>query len=257
MDWLLCSPTSELILPHSDVDSASLTSSSISIQAASRTAAYDIGFAPSASASSTEPKFVYLLGADEFSPASIPRDAFVVYQGHHGDAGAQYADVVLPGAAYTEKAATWVNTEGRTQLGRTAVPPPGAAREDWKIIRALSEVVGETLPYDDTGAIRDRLWDISPSLVRYGELERPSSVLEGLQALRAQAEREGDKRKGLDGNKGAFKKPIGNFYRTDAISRASVTMGHCTVRFALSLFSVCSLRIRLTRSLLSFTESVR
>jgi len=172
MDWLLCSPTSELILPHSDVDSASLTSSSISIQAASRTAAYDIGFAPSASASSTEPKFVYLLGADEFSPASIPRDAFVVYQGHHGDAGAQYADVVLPGAAYTEKAATWVNTEGRTQLGRTAVPPPGAAREDWKIIRALSEVVGETLPYDDTGAIRDRLWDISPSLVRYGELER-------------------------------------------------------------------------------------
>ncbi|GAA5885233.1 hypothetical protein JCM16303_005967 [Sporobolomyces ruberrimus] len=200
-------------------------------RAASRTAAYDIGFAPSPSATKTEPKFVYLLGADEFSPSSIPRDAFVVYQGHHGDAGAQYADVVLPGAAYTEKAGTWVNTEGRTQLGRAAVPPPGAAREDWKIIRALSEVVGETLPYDDTGAIRDRLWDISPSLVRYGELERPSAVLEGLKALRVQAEREGDKRKGLDGKTGAFQKPITNFYRTDAISRASVTMGHCTKAF--------------------------
>ncbi|GAA5914671.1 uncharacterized protein JCM6883_001036 [Sporobolomyces salmoneus] len=200
-------------------------------RAASRTAAYDIGFTPSSSATSTDPKFVYLLGADEFSPSSIPRDAFVVYQGHHGDAGAQYADVVLPGAAYTEKAGTFVNTEGRTQLGRAAVPPPGAAREDWKIIRALSEVVGETLPYDDTGSIRDRLWDLSPSLVRYGELERPSSVLEGLTALRVQAEREGDKRKGLDGKTGAFQKPISNFYRTDAISRASVTMGHCTKAF--------------------------
>ncbi|GAA5932485.1 uncharacterized protein JCM15063_001240 [Sporobolomyces koalae] len=200
-------------------------------RAASRTAAYDIGFSPSTAATTTEPKFVYLLGADEFSPASIPRDAFVVYQGHHGDAGAQYADVVLPGAAYTEKAGTWVNTEGRTQLGRAAVPPPGAAREDWKILRALSEVVGETLPYDDTGAIRDRLWDLSPSLVRYGEVERPSAVLEGLKALRVQAEREGDKRKGLDGKTGAFQKPITNFYRTDAISRASVTMGHCTKAF--------------------------
>ena len=65
----------------------------------------------------------------------MPQDAFVVYQGHHGDLGAQFADVVLPGAAYTEKSTTWVNTEGRAQLGRAAVPPPGASREDWKIIR--------------------------------------------------------------------------------------------------------------------------
>ncbi|GAA5846295.1 hypothetical protein JCM3766R1_002200 [Sporobolomyces carnicolor] len=203
-------------------------------RAASRTAAYDIGFTPSPAATETEPKFVYLLGADEFSPASIPRDAFVVYQGHHGDQGAQFADVVLPGAAYTEKAATWVNTEGRTQLGRAAVPPPGAAREDWKIVRALSEVVGATLPYDDTGAIRDRLWDLSPSLVRYGELERPTSVLEGLKALRVASERRSNSNSTTTtrgGRQGKFEKPIDNFYRTDVISRASVTMGHCTKAF--------------------------
>lgn len=211
---------------------ASTTTPPARSQAASRTAAYDIGFTPSPAATETEPKFVYLLGADEFSPASIPRDAFVVYQGHHGDQGAQFADVVLPGAAYTEKAATWVNTEGRTQLGRAAVPPPGAAREDWKIVRALSEVVGATLPYDDTGAIRDRLWDLSPSLVRYGELERPTSVLEGLKALRVASERRSNSTTTTRGGRqGKFEKPIDNFYRTDVISRASVTMGHCTKAF--------------------------
>ena len=106
-------------------------------EAASRTAAYDIGFVPSKKAAATKPKFIYLLNADDIDPASIPRDAFVVYQGHHGDLGAQLADVCLPGSAYTEKSTTWVNTEGRSQLGRAAVPPPGAAREDWKIIRCV------------------------------------------------------------------------------------------------------------------------
>ncbi|GAA6007247.1 hypothetical protein JCM10207_001558 [Rhodosporidiobolus poonsookiae] len=200
-------------------------------RAASRTAAYDAGFVPSSSASSVTPKFLYLLNADDFSPSSIPQDAFVVYQGHHGDLGAQYADVVLPGCAYTEKSVTWVNTEGRTQLSRAAVSPPGAAREDWKIVRALSEVLGVTLPYDDTGAIRDRMWDVAPSLVRYGDVERPSSVIEAVKALRAQGEREADKRKGKGGLTGAFKKPIDNFYRTDPISRASTTMGKCTREF--------------------------
>lgn len=110
------------------------------------------------------------------------------------------------------------------------MPPPGAAREDWKIVRALSEVLGSTLPYDDTGALRDRMWDLSPSLVRYGDLEQPSSVLDAIKALKAQAEREGDRRKGLGGRTGAFVKPISSFYRTDAISRNSVTMGQCVVR---------------------------
>lgn len=102
---------------------------------ASRPAAYEVGFVPSKKASATTPKFIYLLNADEVDPKSIPKDAFVVYQGHHGDLGAQLADVCLPGAAYTEKSTIWVNTEGRAQLGRAAVQPPGASREDWKIIR--------------------------------------------------------------------------------------------------------------------------
>lgn len=113
-------------------------SSVFSLQIASRPAAYDIGFVPSKKASMTKPKFIYLLNADEVDPKSIPKNSFVVYQGHHGDLGAQLADVCLPAAAYTEKSTTWVNTEGRSQLGRAAVPPPGASREDWKIIRYIS-----------------------------------------------------------------------------------------------------------------------
>ncbi len=85
-----------------------------------------------------------MLGADEnaISRSDLPSDAFVVYQGHHGDVGAEIADVVLPGAAYTEKSATYVNTEGRAQQTQFVVAPPGKAREDWKIIRALSQVNG-------------------------------------------------------------------------------------------------------------------
>ena len=85
---------------------------------------------------------LWLLGA-EVDPAAIPAGAFVVYQGHHGEAAAARADVILPGAAYTEKDATWVNTEGRVQRGRLAVYPPGEAREDWKIIRAASRSAGQ------------------------------------------------------------------------------------------------------------------
>ncbi|KAM0786777.1 NADH dehydrogenase (ubiquinone) 78K chain precursor, 5-prime end [Microbotryomycetes sp. NB124-2] len=201
-------------------------------RAASRTAAYDIGFVPSAEAAKTTPKFVYLLNADDFTPNQIPRDAFVVYQGHHGDVGAQYADVVLPGAAYTEKSVTWVNTEGRTQLGRAAVGAPGASREDWKIIRALSEVIGQKLPYDDVQQLRDRMWDVSPTLVKYDVVERPSSVLSAIQALRAEAAHQGQTASKTEGARtGKFLKPIENFYRTDPISRSSVTMSKCTRAF--------------------------
>lgn len=193
---------------------------------ASRAAAYDIGFVPSKKASTTKPKFIYLLNADEVDPKSIPQDAFVVYQGHHGDLGAQLADVVLPGSAYTEKAMTWINTEGRAQLGRAAVPPPGSSREDWKIIRALSEIVGSPLPYDDVLSLRDRMWEISPTLVRYDVVE-PTSVdvaLTGLSTLAVQTS--GAKVSGQP-----FRKPITNFYQTDPISRASVTMAQCTRSF--------------------------
>lgn len=96
---------------------------------ASRTGAYEVGFTvPSSEVAQTKAKFVWLMGADEINEADIPKDAFVVYQGHHGDRGAQFADVVLPGAAYTEKSVTYVNTEGRVQMTRAAVGLPGASR---------------------------------------------------------------------------------------------------------------------------------
>lgn len=193
---------------------------------ASRPAAYEIGFVPSKKAASTQPKFIYLLNADEVDPKSIPANAFVVYQGHHGDLGASLADVCLPAAAYTEKAMTWVNTEGRSQVGRAAVPPPGASREDWKIIRALSEVLGSPLPYDDVLSLRDRMWDISPTLVRYDVAERtsPEVAVAGLQTITANTASAKVSGK-------PFLKPISNFYQTDPISRASVTMAQCTRAF--------------------------
>ncbi|KAH9947859.1 NADH-ubiquinone oxidoreductase [Amylocystis lapponica] len=199
---------------------------SILQRVASRAAAYDIGFVPSKKASATKPKFIYLLNADEVDPKSIPQNAFVVYQGHHGDLGAQLADVCLPAAAYTEKSTTWVNTEGRSQLGRAAVPPPGASREDWKIIRALSEIIGSPLPYDDVLSLRDRMWEISPSLVRYDVTEPVSAdiALAGLKTLAA-----GTASAKVSG--APFTKPIDNFYQTDPISRASVTMAQCTRAF--------------------------
>ena len=125
-------------------------------------AALDLGFVPSTSAAaskSSAPSLVYSLGAEAFD---APPSAFVVYQGHHGDAGAARADVVLPGAAYTEKPGTYVNTEGRAQRAMPAVAPHGQAQEDWKILRALSEVCGAALPYDDLAGVRARLAEVAP-----------------------------------------------------------------------------------------------
>lgn len=107
--------------------------------------------------------------------------AFFNCLGHHGDHGASIADAVLPGAAYTEKQATYVNTEGRSQETLMAVSPPGRAREDWKIIRALSEIVGAKLPYDNLHDIRDRLEQVAPHLVRYGSSEEANYIKEAEQ----------------------------------------------------------------------------
>ena len=155
---------------------------------------------------------VYLLGADEIDMDRLG-SAFVIYQGHHGDAGAHRADVVLPGAAYTEKSATYVNTEGRVQVTRKAVQPPGEAREDWKIIRALSEVLGKTIPFDTVEQVRGRMADTNPNFANTDGLE-PAKW-------------------GAFGAKGkiapdSFRSPVTNFFMTDPISRASVTMAECS-----------------------------
>ena len=180
---------------------------------ASRTGAYEVGFTvPSAEVAQTKPKFVWLLAADEINEAELPKDAFVIYQGHHGDRGAQFADVVLPGAAYTEKSVTYVNTEGRVQMTRAAVGLPGASREDWKIIRAASEYLGAELSYDDVEALRDRMQEISPALRSYDLVESVS--LPGLSKVQLV-----DQNKGAVISGQAIKNPIENFFFTDAISR--------------------------------------
>jgi NADH-quinone oxidoreductase subunit G len=155
---------------------------------------------------------LYLLDADNFPVEQISRDTFVIYQGHHGDKAAARADVILPGSAYTEKNATYVNTEGRVQTARQAVFPPGEAREDWKIIRALSEVLNKTLPYNDLMGVRARLAEINPA---FGTYDMP------LQADWVSF--------GADGkaDKEPFEAAVKNFYQTDSVTRASKTMAQC------------------------------
>ncbi|KAK6198536.1 NADH dehydrogenase 78K chain precursor, 5-prime end [Scheffersomyces amazonensis] len=194
---------------------------------ASRVGALDIGFQTlSSEVANTKPKFVYLLGADEIKNKDVPKDAFVVYQGHHGDIGASFADVILPGSAYTEKSGTYVNTEGRTQITRAATNAPGSAREDWKILRALSEYLNVTLPYDDIVAVRTRLGEIAPHLVRHEVIEPVSTdiVKVGLSGLSSF-----NKSSKITGQ--PLKNPIDNFYFTDVISRSSPTMAKCIASF--------------------------
>lgn len=162
-------------------------------------------------ASKGEIDVVYLLGADEIDTAKLGK-AFVVYQGHHGDAGAHRADVILPGAAYTEKNAVYVNTEGRPQLARLAAFPPGEAREDWKILRALSEALGATLPFDTQAQLRQRLIAANPIFASVGQMTPATWAPFGAQGPVDSA---------------PFVSPITNFYMTDPISRASVTMANC------------------------------
>ncbi|KAL2360921.1 NADH dehydrogenase (ubiquinone) 78K chain precursor, 5-prime end [Blastomyces dermatitidis] len=193
-------------------------------RAASRAGAYEVGFTtPSPDVAATVPKMVWLLGADEIAEADIPRSAFVVYQGHHGDRGAQLADVVLPGTAYTEKSGTYVNTEGRVQMTRAATSPPGAARDDWKIIRAASEFLGAPLPYDDVEMLRDRMEMISPALRRYDVVENTSASVSALSKVQLV-----DQNKGAVAGNEPFKRAIENFYFTDSISRSSPTMARCS-----------------------------
>ncbi len=158
-----------------------------------------------------KPKLVFFLGADEVD-FSLFADSFKVYVGHHGDAGAKAADVILPGAAYTEKSGTYVNLEGRVQRGERAVFPPGDAREDWAIFRALSDVLGKTLPFDTLDQLRTELAKAVPALGAEGLADYGWSA----SALPSDA-------------KGRITDyPIKDFYLTNSICRASPTMQRCS-----------------------------
>lgn len=222
----------EFASKHENFNSGEWNGVNLLHREASRVAALDLGFNTLVE-DSTKAKFIYLLGADEITNKDIPKDAFVVYQGHHGDLGASFADVILPGSAYTEKSGTYVNTEGRVQATRAATNPPGVAREDWKIIRALSEYLNAKLPYDDIYSVRLRLGEIAPHLVRHDVIEPVSQeiVKIGFNDL-------------VNKNKSAtifgepLKNPIDNFYFTDVISRSSPTMAKCISTFGAKIEKV-------------------
>lgn len=190
-------------------------------QAAGRVGALDMGFLPAEQGLSTIQMLkagaldtLILLGADE---VKAPAGTFVVYVGSHGDAGAQQADLILPAAAYTEKNATYVNTEGRVQQARRAVFPKGDAREDWAIFRAVSALVGKTLPYDNLDALRAKLMAECSSYAGLDYAPGASTPLE-LKLL------------GVAGDVYAapFISPIDDFYLTNPIARSSQIMAECS-----------------------------
>jgi NADH-quinone oxidoreductase subunit G len=189
--------------------------------AAARVGALDLGFVPGEggldAAAMVKPgalDVLFLLGADEIE---VPEGAFVVYQGTHGDKGAHRADVILPGAAYTEKSGTYVNTEGRVQMGDRATFPPGDAREDWAILRALSATLGKTLPFDSLSGLRKALYEAHPHF----------AALDGLPVNDAS---EIGKLAGLGGktDKAGFTHVVADFYQTNPIARASAVMAECS-----------------------------
>ncbi len=200
--------------------------------AASRVAALDLGFVPGEGgrdvegilegASKGDIGFVYLLGADEIDMNRLGK-AFVVYQGTHGDAGAHRADVVLPGAAFTEKSGLYANTEGRVQLANRATFPPGDAKEDWAILRALSEVLGKKLPYDDLDRLRAAIIADAPHFATRDQVPvRPGADPAIWQSI---------------GTAGAVDslRPlhsiISDYYLTNPVARASETMAECSRLF--------------------------
>ncbi len=190
--------------------------------AASRVGGLDIGFIPDdkninvnkiiAAAKTGNIKAIYLLGADEIDTKALEK-SFVIYQGHHGDAGATCADVILPGSAYSEKSASYVNLEGRVQMTKRAIYAPGDAKEDWAIIRALSETLGKKLDYDNLSQLRIKLREKFPHMAEIDIVPDEKWAEFG------------------SSNKlktGKLLTNIDNFYMTDPISRASITMANCT-----------------------------
>ncbi|KAI3704364.1 hypothetical protein L1987_74582 [Smallanthus sonchifolius] len=183
---------------------------------AAQAAALDLGLVPESDNSIESAKFLYLMGADDVNLDKLPKDAFVVYQGHHGDKGVYRANVILPGAAFSEKEGTYANTEGTAQQTVPAVPTVGDAREDWKIIRALSEVCGVRLPYDTISGVRSRIRAVAPNLLHVDE--REPATFSGLVKPEVSSKVSAT----------PFGVTIDNFYMTDAITRASKIMAQCS-----------------------------
>ncbi|MFC3705897.1 NADH-quinone oxidoreductase subunit NuoG [Devosia honganensis] len=193
--------------------------------AASRVGGLDIGFVPHdggvcsadqiALAGKGELDVLFLLGADEYDMSAMGK-AFVVYIGSHGDSGAHRADVILPGAAYTEKSGTYVNTEGRVQVTTRAVFPPGDAREDWAVIRALSGAMGKPLPFNSLGELRQALYGEFPHLARIDEIE-PGRIAD-IAGLATAA---------IKTKSAPFTSFVADFHLSNPIARASATMAEC------------------------------
>jgi NADH-quinone oxidoreductase subunit G len=184
--------------------------------AAARTGGLILGYAREggmAALAAQAPKLLFLLGADEADLAPFAK-AFKVYVGHHGDKGAHEADVILPGAAYTEKHGIYVNLEGRVQFSEKAVDPPGDARADWSIFRALSDALGRPLPFDSHAELRGRLFADHPELAQPGLIALPWAPPKLKAAKLA---------KGT-----ALTYPIKDFYLTNPIARSSPTLQRCS-----------------------------
>jgi NADH-quinone oxidoreductase subunit G len=189
--------------------------------AAARVGALDLGFVPGeggadAATQLSSMDVLFLLGADELDFAA-KKAGFTIYIGSHGDAGASAADVILPGAAYTEKSGTYVNTEGRVQMTVRAGFAPGDAREDWAILRALSDVLGKKLPFDSLGALRARLYAAHPHFAELDTIQ-PGAADE----IAALAKKTGSI------EKSAFASAVKDFYLTNPIARASAVMAECS-----------------------------
>ena len=197
--------------------------------AASRVGAMDIDFLPAKGGKDTagileatrsgDIEMLYLLGADEIDMSNIGGKCFVIYQGHHGDAGAHRADVLLPSAAYTEQDGTYVNMEGRVQRAYQAAFAPDEARADWKIIRALSDVLGNSLPFEDLAGLRAKMVKAVPHLDNLDV--KPNESVSNLRP-----------RKTFKFNADTLSYYFANYYMTDSISRASATMAECLSTFA-------------------------
>ena len=188
---------------------------------ASRVGALDVGFIPKNNGLNARQVFeasekgnlslVWLLGVDTEDVKRL-KNSFVIYQGHHGDLGAHSADLILPGAAYTEKSSIYVNIEGRPQISNKAIFPPGEAREDWKIIRAVSEAVNFKLPFDNLLDLRNHIFNEFDHLSKIDQLSKTKWSKFG--------------KKGITKNF-VFQNVIPSFYMTCPISRSSETMAEC------------------------------